>query len=205
MSTAVPIQTRYKGCYFRSRLEARWAVYLDSVGLKWEYEKQGFNLQDSTGWLPKKYPGKSCYLPDFWLNDVNMWAEVKPEAFSDLELARARLLTNNTNHPVILLVGLPACQPYDFFQPELYGCGGCRSLGPGPDGWDMDKPTKTSLCNCLLSMFKGYPTYQHRLFTHIADDDLEDWVFDKKAGVFSDVAVGVEAALSARFEHGEAK
>ena len=50
-----PIETRYKGYRFRSRLEARWAVFFDSIGVEWEYEKQGYNVNGTK------------YLPDFWL------------------------------------------------------------------------------------------------------------------------------------------
>jgi len=67
------IQTKYAGCFFRSRLEARWAVFLDHVGIQWQYEYQGFacpyrlTLEDGT------FP----YLPDFWLPELGMYAEVK--------------------------------------------------------------------------------------------------------------------------------
>jgi hypothetical protein len=36
-----PIPTRYKGYHFRSRLEARWAVFFDALGLRWQYEVEG--------------------------------------------------------------------------------------------------------------------------------------------------------------------
>lgn len=65
--TIKAIQTRYKGYHFRSRLEARWAVFLDALSLRWEYEKEGFNLD---GLL---------YLPDFWLPAQRCWLEIKPE------------------------------------------------------------------------------------------------------------------------------
>src|SRR5690606_1394774 len=39
-----PIQTEYRDCHFRSRLEARWAVLFDAMGLAWEYELEGFDL-----------------------------------------------------------------------------------------------------------------------------------------------------------------
>lgn len=53
MNQIKAIQTQYKGYNFRSRLEARWAVFFDALGLPWEYEPEGFEL--------------SCgkYLPDF--------------------------------------------------------------------------------------------------------------------------------------------
>lgn len=44
MSELKAIQTEYKGYLFRSRLEARWAVFLDSLGVKWEYEPEGYDL-----------------------------------------------------------------------------------------------------------------------------------------------------------------
>ncbi len=60
------IETRYAGCRFRSRLEARWAVFFDSLGTPWEYEPQGVYGDDGTP-----------YLPDFWLPEMHLWAEVK--------------------------------------------------------------------------------------------------------------------------------
>jgi nucleoside 2-deoxyribosyltransferase len=46
------IQTVYKGYKFRSRLEARWAVFFDALGLEWEYEPEGFDLGDGVWYLP---------------------------------------------------------------------------------------------------------------------------------------------------------
>lgn len=60
------IETRYKGYRFRSRLEARWAVFFDAMGLRWEYEPEGFDLGEA-GW----------YLPDFYLPEFNAWVEIK--------------------------------------------------------------------------------------------------------------------------------
>lgn len=62
------IETHYAGCRFRSRLEARWAVVLDAMGLRWQYEPEGFELD-----------GGVRYLPDFYLPDREMWLEIKPE------------------------------------------------------------------------------------------------------------------------------
>lgn len=61
------IDTRYKGYYFRSRLEARWAVFFDALGLEYQYEPEGFEL-DNGEW----------YLPDFFLPHFNSWVEIKP-------------------------------------------------------------------------------------------------------------------------------
>ena len=59
MSELKAIQTEYKGYKFRSRLEARWAVFLDALGVKWEYEPEGYDLENG-----------SAYLPDFRLYNV---------------------------------------------------------------------------------------------------------------------------------------
>ncbi len=58
------IQTIYKGCKFRSRLEARWAVFFDTVGVPYEYEKDGFGID-----------GK-WYLPDFYIPSWDKFVEV---------------------------------------------------------------------------------------------------------------------------------
>jgi hypothetical protein len=39
-----PISTSYKGYRFRSRLEARWAIFFEEMGAEWVYEKEGFDL-----------------------------------------------------------------------------------------------------------------------------------------------------------------
>ena len=36
------IETNYKGYRFRSRTEARYAIFFDELGIKWEYELEGF-------------------------------------------------------------------------------------------------------------------------------------------------------------------
>ena len=60
------IDTEYKGYLFRSRLEARWAVFLDELGVRWEYEPEGILLSDG-----------SYYLPDFYLINFHCYFEVK--------------------------------------------------------------------------------------------------------------------------------
>jgi hypothetical protein len=61
------IETVYKGYKFRSRLEARWAVFFDALGVEWEYEKEGYDLGDD-----------GLYLPDFYLPYWDCFIEIKP-------------------------------------------------------------------------------------------------------------------------------
>lgn len=77
-----PIETSYKGYKFRSRLEARWAVFFDAMGIKWEYEVEGYDLGEH-----------GYYLPDFWLPTSKVFAEVKPNK------------SDRTNVPAIYMAG----------------------------------------------------------------------------------------------------
>ena len=74
MSQIRNIETLWHGCRFRSRLEARWAVAFDAMRIDWEYEPQGFLLDNG-----------ETYLPDFRLRGLegrasgDLWVEVKPD------------------------------------------------------------------------------------------------------------------------------
>lgn len=67
--SVVPLETSYKGCRFRSRLEARWAVFYDATNAPWSYEND-----------PVSVDGVN-YLPDFrvTINGQSTIHEVKPE------------------------------------------------------------------------------------------------------------------------------
>jgi hypothetical protein len=49
------IETKYAGRYFRSRLEARWAVWFTEMGIKWEYEIVGMDLDGIKGLVQNIY------------------------------------------------------------------------------------------------------------------------------------------------------
>jgi hypothetical protein len=89
------IETAYNGYRFRSRLEARWAVALDTLAVRYEYEKQGFDLGAA-----------GRYLPDFWLPDHDFWVEVKgtqEDAAADWEKIEA--LADGSRKAVFVAVG----------------------------------------------------------------------------------------------------
>ena len=101
--TIKAIQTVYKGYKFRSRLEARWAIFFDALGLDWEYEPEGYELPDGT-----------YYLPDFYLPSMRIWVEVKPRKLNAEEQKKAFLLSSSTGDVVIHLSQIPD-------PSELYG------------------------------------------------------------------------------------
>jgi len=72
MSPLKAIDTEYDGHLYRSRLEARWAVFFDTLDIPFEYELEGYDLGEA-GWC----------LPDFWLPKQRTFLEVSPRVFGD--------------------------------------------------------------------------------------------------------------------------
>jgi hypothetical protein len=96
-----PIETEYKGILFRSRLEARWAVFMDFLLVRWYYEHEGFELSDG-----------SKYLPDFFLPDVGAYIEVKPQRDDycwslDVAAQKCAEVAAGTHCRVFLACGMP--------------------------------------------------------------------------------------------------
>lgn len=104
------IETRYAGCRFRSRLEARWAVFFDALGIEWNYEQQGFETQH--GW----------YLPDFWLPEAEAWIEVKggkPTRRDQLKCEEVAREKWKSGHRFRILVGDIPRAPFSFPKRDL--------------------------------------------------------------------------------------
>ena len=134
MAAIRAIETRYQGCRFRSRLEARWAVLFDAAGLAWEYEPEGYVLSDGTP-----------YLPDFWLPGLGVWAEVKPRACTQDEVRRCAMLVAGTSKPCLLLVGMPMGRPYELLT-SAFG-----AYHRHHDRWEL--PPGVGLCDAFLPTF----------------------------------------------------
>lgn len=107
------IQTEYKGYKFRSRLEARWAVFFDACNAEWEYEPEGFDLGNGI-----------YYLPDFLIHNVaflhhseykiDLWVEVKGQ-LTDTDRAKIEKFSKvafNSNitpceNPILVVSKIP--------------------------------------------------------------------------------------------------
>jgi hypothetical protein len=168
--TLKAIETRYKGYRFRSRLEARWAVYLDTVGLNYEYEPEGFTLENG-----------EQYLPDFWLPDVQSWAEVKAVALRPEELLRCAYLVRGTGYQCVLLVGTPEAKAYE-------------RLMVGEEEWNHrpfeDLISGVVACDAFIDA--SYVS-ERRFYVCTGDGETFD----------PSIKRGIQAARSARFEFGE--
>jgi hypothetical protein len=107
-STIKPIETQYKNYRFRSRLEARYAVFFDKMGIEFEYEKEGFDLGELGYYLPDfwlPYPEDKTY--GYHLRGSGHWLEVKALKPTDEEILKLLELSKLTNHSGILVFGPP--------------------------------------------------------------------------------------------------
>lgn len=100
------IETKYNGYRFRSRLEARWAVFFDLIGLKYEYEIEGYEMDGI------------MYLPDFYIPSLSRWLEIKGKPLNDLEMKKCEefcFRKDNRNIKFSVLIGAPDAIKIDRF------------------------------------------------------------------------------------------
>jgi hypothetical protein len=63
------IPTVWNGIKYRSRTEARWAVFFQELNITACYEEEHFKLSNGVN-----------YLPDFYLPEFDVFLEVKPDS-----------------------------------------------------------------------------------------------------------------------------
>lgn len=90
MSELKAIPTKYNGYIFRSRTEARWAVFFENAGIKFYYEPEGINIRGSIN-----------YLPDFYLPDSDTWFEAKG-VLDDVSTEKIEGLIKYGGKPVVV-------------------------------------------------------------------------------------------------------
>lgn len=186
------IETSYAGCRFRSRLEARWAVFFNTAGIPWQYEPQGFVIAGRP------------YLPDFYLPECGTWVEVKGHAgaveVGFMREAAGALRPPNLEGPSLILLGdipIPDKGSYQYDHtaeyPEEY------DLDPG---WWAPEPSGDDQYPAGFGHYK----LKRRLWTFgtpLADARPGECVYDYEEEVFDEVLHAYQAARSARFEHGQ--
>lgn len=102
------IETQYKGYRFRSRLEARYAVLFDALRIEWEYEPEGYVLDDGTHYLADfflRFPRGSSHR--YRWPDGGYWVEIKPLAPNPDEVRKLRQLSEQSGHCAWFFVGVP--------------------------------------------------------------------------------------------------
>ena len=101
-----PIETVYKGHRFRSRLEARWAVWLDNIGWTWEYEPQGYDLGGGDLYLPD-FKVSAPARRDYETDGPVFWLEIKAGKPSEDELRKAMKLAQQSGMSCLFGIGIP--------------------------------------------------------------------------------------------------
>lgn len=184
------IETQYKGYRFRSRLEARWAVFFDALGVAWEYEKEGYDL-GVVGY----------YLPDFWLPQQKCWVEIKPDELSRTETDKALALAKMTERFVFVLFQVQPYRMYETPAGDIALEGSNKYFSPSGD-WDgMSMWGVCPICGAKQIGHLG----SHRVSYEDEWDNVSPEC-DRIALDFLSSALlanAYQAARSARFEHGE--
>jgi hypothetical protein len=195
------IDTRYAGHLFRSRLEARWAVFFDQIGLRWEYEPEGYVISDGTR-----------YLPDFRTtarSGARRWLEVKPAHITQdpkfTAFARAAINSiyeDDYSGEIDCWPALVSGTPLEWLQSGKTLCPRC---GGPMDNYDYG--TETFLCESCDNETEfggGNPTYANGI-AGICWKPHKGWVVldSRQAARWQKLLINSAMhAQKARFEHG---
>lgn len=187
-----PVETVYDGYRFRSRLEARWAVFFKSLGVRYEYEPEGFMTEAGP------------YLPDFRVTccakrggdcrPFPLYIEVKGR-MDAASAARIKAFSHyNAGHDrgrqALLIVGdVPDIRhAHDIFDSRATGSYDTMGFGLYPMNYETVDGDH----------FAAYPCVDDGRFGLLGDDlHYIEW------GDHLRTAYSYIAARRARFEHGE--
>jgi len=195
------IETKYKGYRFRSRLEARWAVFFETLGLDWGYEIEGYEITERR-WssTDSKDHGEDVtfrYLPDFFIRDCKLFVEIKGQRPTEEEFAKCKTLADQAGRAVLVCWGLPYEHPSYLYAWDTTDRSGGTFETWGTFLWPIS--SATGLIVHAERLREDRSIYLGADFT---DEiyNLSCAPFNAKAGHFD---WAVNAARAARFEHGE--
>lgn len=177
------IETEYKGYRFRSRLEARWAVFFEMAGIPWEYEPEGIDLGSDGGYLPDflirvefiGVMGEHIYR-DLW---DDTFIEVKPSAYYQKQKDRLFTIAKHTSY--VICWDLPGSRSLWYMHPRD------DESSTALDGLWYDLGDKVAVC--MMPEMRESAETAYRLHS----------------GAFNSHRLGAAflAAQQARFEHGQ--
>jgi len=167
-------------------LEARWAVFFDTLGVEYQYEPEGYNLDGI--W----------YLPDFWLPKQRYWIEIKAEKPEEATENKLYQLASESKAVCAAILWGQPWIPDDVWGIENDGhylvyphwdnrylwceCPICGFLGLQFEG----RAARLE-CQCVVQKAKAAGAYEDRCHNYRTER----------------IDAGYIAARQARFEHGE--
>lgn len=207
MNDIKAIETWYKGIKFRSRLEARWAVFFDACGIEYEYEPEGYEVNGEK------------YLPDFYLPGLDAFAEVKAQREGyEQEILRLKgfvrwggdikQIVILSNIPDIQKRGLPHFPAYywSIRGPQVgwfFFFDGCHGVEGHISSCSYHGPTINPRAVGNGFSIESKTDFEIRMIP--IEEDLPEWrgyekyIKETNPNVFT----AYHKARSARFEHGE--
>jgi len=186
-----PIETEAFGRLFRSRLEARCAVFLEAMGLRWEYEPEGFELPSGR------------YLPDFKVYKEGCpagyyWIECKGGIPTEKEVQSARELSKATK-AAVMFFGMPVLDEirrmylsYKKIHDEDFG-----DKSYNPDYYWFDEIGSLGDVNCI-QLWDRYSVVGKEMSLQGLCECDAFWANWRLGTAFK----AANQALKARFEHG---
>lgn len=202
-----PIETIYKGYRFRSRLEARWAVFFDHLRIRYEYEPEGYEMDDGTR-----------YLPDFYLPEFGYYVEVKGMNHHLVQdMRKLRKFVKEKKTALIILSDIPyaeAARGLYLFPTLVYSARYCSKLFynyaffshqyKGDDVYIVDHFTICTERSWYAHRRDNEGIYKALQAIPGTDAvDNAEYFYIKDWYDLGDISDALFVARSARFEHGE--
>lgn len=187
------IETVFDGYKFRSRLEARWAVFFSVLREPYEYEPEGFELGDA-----------GLYLPDFYIPRSDLWLEIKPATYgkdggvewpTDQEVRKAAAFS--VEHRIYIVCG--SCDTPNWCEDRKYDAFPVGEHGVCDEGYYA---VRCPLCKLFGFEFQGRAA---RLPCECENDYKKYGKEGRSWGLGGDglLCTAMTRAKQARFEHGQ--
>ena len=141
-------ETEYKGILFRSRLEARVALFFDKAGIEWVYEPD------------RVVNGDSEYNPDFYLPELDDYVEVKgkrPGYEKEILKAREHLTWGGDIKRLVIISEIPDPTAPGLPHFPCYYMSARRKDGI-EEGWYFFKDSEDKVTGMITSAAHNRPT-----------------------------------------------
>lgn len=183
------IETIYNDYRFRSRLEARWAIFFDELKIKYQYELEGFEL-----------PNGMRYLPDFYIESMDLFVEIKPsiDSISNEEIDKMISFSIEGGKNLLLITGEPTKDSMYFLSyrtactlDDIVAMTGNNNVSDSYTDWKCELES-----NALVSIEKDAITWKWSI---VISGKTKEWFVD------ANIKLAKIKALRSRFEFNEKK